>query len=92
MHTLPLTLIFLVLYLVWQGTSVETKKSYAIKVVDRTGLSQAEDGAVLNEVAILKSLRHKHIVPLLDFFEDPVSENHKKSVTLLYRFQFDFSQ
>mmetsp|Transcript_22648 Transcript_22648/g.43861 ORF Transcript_22648/g.43861 Transcript_22648/m.43861 type:complete len:808 (+) Transcript_22648:155-2578(+) len=56
---------------VWQGTSVETTKSYAIKVVDRTGLSQAEDGAVLNEVAILKSLRHKHIVPLIDFFEDP---------------------
>lgn len=34
-------------------------------------LSQSEDAAVLNEVSILKSLSHKHIVPLLDFFETP---------------------
>lgn len=56
---------------VWQGTSVETEKTYAIKVVEREGLSLAEDASVLNEVSILKSLRHKHIVPLLDFFETP---------------------
>ena len=53
---------------------METEKTYAIKVVDRTNFSHAEDAAVLNEVALLKSLRHKHIVPLLDFFEDPVSK------------------
>lgn len=56
---------------VWQGTSVETEKTYAIKVVEREGLTLAEDASVLNEVSILKSLRHKHIVPLLDFFETP---------------------
>jgi len=56
---------------VWEGTSVKTDNKYAIKVVERKGLSQAEDASVLNEVSILKSLRHKHIVPLLDFLETP---------------------
>eukprot|EP00804_Cyclotella_cryptica_P020574 CCRYP_003415-RA/>CCRYP_003415-RA protein AED:0.07 eAED:0.07 QI:146/0.85/0.75/1/1/0.87/8/1457/521 len=55
----------------WRGKSLETEKVYTIKIVDRLELSLAEEGAVLNEVAILKSLRHKHIVNLLDFFEDP---------------------
>ena len=56
---------------VWQGTSTATEKTYAIKVVEREDLTQAEDAAVLNEVSILRSLRHKHIIPLLDFFETP---------------------
>lgn len=57
---------------IWQGKSLETEKAYTIKIVDRLELSLGEEGAVLNEVAILKSLRHRHIVNLLDFFEDPV--------------------
>ena len=56
---------------VWEGSSRHVPRTYAIKVVDRKDLSQAEDGAVLNEVSILKSLRHRHIVPLLDFLETP---------------------
>jgi len=56
---------------VWEGRSVDTDRKYAIKVVTRKDLSQAEDASVLNEVSILKSLRHKHIVPLLDFLETP---------------------
>lgn len=56
---------------VWQGKSLETEKVYDIKVVEREHLSLADEGSVLNEVAMLKSLRHKYIVPLLDFFEDP---------------------
>ncbi|KAL7478329.1 hypothetical protein ACHAW6_004101 [Cyclotella cf. meneghiniana] len=57
---------------IWQGKSFETEKAYTIKIVDRLELSLGEEGAVLNEVAILKSLRHRHIVNLLDFFEDPM--------------------
>eukprot|EP00581_Thalassiosira_minuscula_P012917 CAMPEP_0183719730 /NCGR_PEP_ID=MMETSP0737-20130205/12546_1 /TAXON_ID=385413 /ORGANISM="Thalassiosira miniscula, Strain CCMP1093" /LENGTH=712 /DNA_ID=CAMNT_0025949467 /DNA_START=136 /DNA_END=2274 /DNA_ORIENTATION=+ len=57
--------------MVWQGSSRKTDKLYAIKTIQRENLTQAEDAAVLNEVSILKSLRHKHIVPLLDFFEQP---------------------
>ena len=56
---------------VWQGTSLETHIAYAVKVVQRPGLTQLEDAAVMNEVSILRSLRHKNIVPLLDFFEGP---------------------
>jgi len=57
---------------VWQGkSSADFGGKYAIKIIEREGLSQCEDAAVLNEVSILKSLRHKNIVPLQDFFEEP---------------------
>ena len=55
----------------WEGSSVVSDRRYLIKVVDRKGLSQSDEGNVLNEVAVLKSLRHEHIVNLLDFFEEP---------------------
>ncbi|KAL3815280.1 hypothetical protein ACHAXA_010091 [Cyclostephanos tholiformis] len=56
---------------VWEGTSIETGRTHAIKEIRREGLTQLEDAAVMNEVSILRSLRHKNIVPLLDFFEAP---------------------
>jgi serine/threonine protein kinase len=56
---------------VWEGLSIETGRAHAIKVIKREGLTQLEDAAVMNEVSILRSLRHKNIVPLLDFFETP---------------------
>ena len=55
----------------WEGKSSVFDKTYTIKVIDRKNLSHSAEGAVLNEVAVLKSLRHKHIVNLLDFFEEP---------------------
>ncbi|KAL7432804.1 hypothetical protein ACHAXH_001871 [Discostella pseudostelligera] len=55
----------------WQGTSTETNMTYAIKVINRENLNSLEDAAVLNEVSILKCLRHGHIIPLLDFIETP---------------------
>jgi serine/threonine protein kinase len=55
----------------WQGTSTVTDMTYAIKVIKRENLNPLEDAAVLNEVSILKSLRHGHIIPLLDFIETP---------------------
>ncbi len=55
----------------WQGTSTENDMTYAIKVIKRENLNPLEDAAVLNEVSILKSLRHGHIIPLLDFIETP---------------------
>jgi serine/threonine protein kinase len=56
---------------VWSGNSKENDRSYAIKVVDRTKMDQAEDETVLNEVSLLKSLRHPNVVKLCDFFETP---------------------
>lgn len=55
----------------WQGTSTVSDLTYAIKVVKRDKLSQIEEASVLNEVSILKCLRHGHIIPLLDFIETP---------------------
>lgn len=56
---------------VWSGKSKETDKTYAIKVVDRTKMDPAEDETVLNEVSLMKSLRHPNVVKLFDFFETP---------------------
>jgi len=63
------------------------KTSYAIKVVKRTQHTNHDpnnprsvkmvkdeckkDAQVMNEVAILQSLKHKHVVSLLDFYEEP---------------------
>mmetsp|Transcript_3121 Transcript_3121/g.4693 ORF Transcript_3121/g.4693 Transcript_3121/m.4693 type:complete len:717 (+) Transcript_3121:227-2377(+) len=56
---------------VWSGKSKETERSYAIKVVNRTMMDPAEDQTVLNEVSLMKSLRHPNVVKLFDFFETP---------------------
>mmetsp|Transcript_28789 Transcript_28789/g.45341 ORF Transcript_28789/g.45341 Transcript_28789/m.45341 type:complete len:712 (+) Transcript_28789:186-2321(+) len=56
---------------VWSGESKETDKTYAIKVVNRTMMDPTEDETVLNEVSLMKSLRHPNVVKLFDFFETP---------------------
>jgi serine/threonine protein kinase len=56
---------------IWSGTLRETDTAYAIKVVDRTVLKQQEDETVLNEVSLLKSLRHPNVVKIVDFMETP---------------------
>lgn len=55
---------------VWECVHKETQNVYAVKVVNRESLKPVDDEAVMNEVAILQSLTYKHIVPLLDFFEE----------------------
>ena len=55
---------------VWEATCMVTKKLLAVKIVSRKNLSPNDDAQVLNEVGILKSLKHKSIVRLIDFFED----------------------
>jgi serine/threonine protein kinase len=47
------------------------KQSYAIKCINRKKLSEDDEAALLDEVAILKELRHTHIIRLYDFFEEP---------------------
>jgi calcium/calmodulin-dependent protein kinase I len=42
----------------------------AIKCVLRKDLPLADDAAIYDEVAILASLKHPHICPLLDFFDE----------------------
>lgn len=41
----------------------------AVKVVDRTKLTPEDDAALKDEVAILRVLRHDHIVRIFDFYQ-----------------------
>ena len=45
--------------------------SYAVKCINRSKLSEEDESALLDEVGILKSLRHVHIIRLYDFFTEP---------------------
>jgi serine/threonine protein kinase len=42
----------------------------AIKIVNREGMSEEDQKALLREVEILKIFNHPNIVKLLDFYED----------------------
>lgn len=58
---------------VWKGIKKETDEAFAIKVVKRgqgAHPMSAEDNKVLNEVSILQSLSHYHVVKLYDFLEE----------------------
>ncbi len=59
--------------MVRRGQKKGTEEFYAIKIVNR-GLGQGpmstEDNKVMNEVSILQSLSHNHVVRLYDFFEE----------------------
>lgn len=45
--------------------------SYAVKCINRKKLSEEDEAALLDEVGILKELRHDHIIRLYDFFVEP---------------------
>jgi len=55
---------------VCRGTHRATGKKVAVKCVLRKDLPPSDDAAIYDEVAILASLTHPHIVPLLDFFDE----------------------
>eukprot|EP00541_Cyclophora_tenuis_P000449 CAMPEP_0116565106 /NCGR_PEP_ID=MMETSP0397-20121206/13717_1 /TAXON_ID=216820 /ORGANISM="Cyclophora tenuis, Strain ECT3854" /LENGTH=527 /DNA_ID=CAMNT_0004091849 /DNA_START=301 /DNA_END=1884 /DNA_ORIENTATION=- len=55
---------------VCRGTHRATGKKVAIKCVLRKDLPPSDDAAIYDEVAILASLDHPFIVPLIDFFEE----------------------
>lgn len=45
--------------------------SYAVKCINRKKLSEEDEAALLDEVAILKEMKHIHIIRLYDFFDEP---------------------
>jgi calcium/calmodulin-dependent protein kinase I len=55
---------------VCRGTHRATGRKVAIKCVLRKDLPPADDAAIYDECAILASLSHPHIVPLIDFFDE----------------------
>lgn len=44
--------------------------TYAVKCVNRRKLTEEDEAALLDEVSILKELRHVHIIRLYDFFSE----------------------
>mmetsp|Transcript_3226 Transcript_3226/g.5291 ORF Transcript_3226/g.5291 Transcript_3226/m.5291 type:complete len:540 (-) Transcript_3226:171-1790(-) len=55
---------------VCRGTHRSSGKKVAIKCVLRKDLPPSDDAAIYDEVAILASLEHAHITPLIDFFDE----------------------
>jgi len=55
---------------VCRGTHRATGRKVAIKCVLRKDLPPNDDAAVYDEVAILASLKHRYICPLIDFFDE----------------------
>lgn len=55
---------------VCRGTHRASGKKVAIKCVLRKDLPPSDDAAIYDEVAILSSLDHPHIAPLIDFFDE----------------------
>jgi calcium/calmodulin-dependent protein kinase I len=45
--------------------------AYAVKCVNRRKLTEEDEAALLDEVSILKEMKHLHIIRLYDFFIEP---------------------
>lgn len=56
---------------VCRGKHRHTGERVAVKCILRKDLHIADDAAIYDEVAILSSLSHPHIAPIIDFFEEP---------------------
>jgi calcium/calmodulin-dependent protein kinase I len=50
-----------------------TTISFAVKCINRKKLSEEDEAALLDEVSILKEMKHDHIIRLFDFFEEPAT-------------------
>mmetsp|Transcript_26040 Transcript_26040/g.71417 ORF Transcript_26040/g.71417 Transcript_26040/m.71417 type:complete len:355 (+) Transcript_26040:634-1698(+) len=46
------------------------EKTFAIKCVNRKKLTEEDEAALLDEVSILKEMKHLHIIRLYDFFKE----------------------
>lgn len=53
------------------GRRLGSDETFAVKCVDRKKLSDEDLAALMDEVAILRGLRHQHIIRLYDFIEEP---------------------
>jgi serine/threonine protein kinase len=56
---------------VWECQNKKSGEAFAVKIIKREGLKASEDEAVMNEVAVVKSLEHPHIVRFCNFYEEP---------------------
>lgn len=56
---------------VWECQHKESGEFFAVKIIKREGLKASDDEAVMNEVAVVQSLDHPHIMHFVNFFEEP---------------------
>ncbi|CAN6635553.1 serine/threonine-protein kinase Rck2p [Trichomonascus vanleenenianus] len=56
---------------VYKALDVQTNRHVAVKVIRKQDLSSSQRSSILKEVAIMRQLRHKNIVNLIDFSESP---------------------
>lgn len=54
-----------------KGLKKSTNEVVAVKIIDKSGLSPRELKGLSKEVDILKALRHKNVVRLFDWYEEP---------------------
>lgn len=55
--------------IVWRGVKKKSEEELAVKIIKRNN-STSDDAMVLNEVAILQSLRHRYVVKMHNYFEE----------------------
>lgn len=55
---------------VCRGTHRETRTAVAVKIIFRKNLTPEQQACTYEEVSIMSSLYHPHIIPLIDFFEE----------------------
>lgn len=53
------------------ATHKQTKQKVAVKIINKSGLSEVDELSLRQEVAILKDLKHPNIVGLVDYYEEP---------------------
>lgn len=53
-----------------EGTHKKTGLSFAIKIVTKAKLSEEDEAALYDEIAVLKELKHDNIIRLYDVFEE----------------------
>jgi serine/threonine protein kinase len=56
---------------VYKGYQKETNRLVAVKIISKLKMEETDLEVQINEIEILKSIEHKHVVRLFDHFEDP---------------------
>ena len=56
--------------MVKDGTHKQSGDSFAIKIVTKAKLTHEDEEALKDEIAVLKELKHQHIIRLYDVFDE----------------------
>lgn len=57
-----------------EGTHKQSGISYAIKIVNKYKLNDADKAALKEEIRVLHEIHHPHVVDLFDVFDDPTDD------------------